>query len=182
MAKTTSATTETEAHAEAPVGVIGAFGISGGLFAAQLVNFLIVLVVLWKFVYTPMIAMLDAREKKIAQSMKDVDDIAARVKASDADRQEQILATRKETQEMIDIAIRDTEARKNEMLDAAKHEVERVIEQGKAKLAAEREASLLAMRKDIVDIAVRAAAKIVTEGMNEKKSQSLAEEVVRKLT
>ena len=32
------------------------------------------------------------------------------------------------------------------------------------------------------DLAVRAAAKIVTEGLTQKKSQSLAEEVVRKLT
>lgn len=181
MANTTTETTTSTAE-QAPTNVLGTFGISGGLFAAQLVNFLIVMIVLWKFVYTPMIAMLDKREAKIAQSMKDVDDITARVKASEAERDASIIATRKETQSMIESAMRETEARKNDMLEAAKREVENVIAKGKETLVAEREASLLALRKDVVDIAVRAAAKIVTEGMDEKKSQSLAEEVVRKLT
>lgn len=182
MAKTSSTETTTSTAEAEPTGVLGTFGIRGDLFLAQLVNFLIVMVVLWKFVYKPMIAMLDAREQKIAQSMKDVDAIATRVKASEDERQAAIVATRKETQGMIDIAIRETEVRKNEMLEAARNEVERVIAKGKETLVAEREASLLALRKDVVDIAVRAAAKIVTDGMDEKKSQSLAEEVVRKLT
>lgn len=176
-----SETLTTTESAEEP-GVLGTFGIRGDLFAAQLVNFLIVLLVLWRFVYKPIIAILDKREAAIAKSMKDVEEISARMKATEAERSAILTSVHKEAQAIIEGAMRETDARKNEMLEAAKREVERVIAKGKEQLAAEREASLLALRKDVVDIAVRAAAKIVTEGLTEKKSQSLAEEVVRKMT
>lgn len=177
-----AATSTTEVAHEADPGVLGTFGLRGDLFAAQLINFLLVLIVLWRFVYKPIFAVLDAREKSIAKSMKDVEDISARVKASEWERVAMMNEARKESQAIIEAAMRETDVRKNEMIESAKHEVERVIAHGKEQLAAEREASMVEMRKEIIDIAVRAAAKIATEGMTQKKSQSLAEEVVRKLT
>lgn len=167
---------------EADPGVLGTFGLRGDLFAAQLINFLLVLIVLWRFVYKPIFAILDSREKSIAKSMKDVEDIAARMKSSEAERIAMMNDARKESQAIIEAAMHETDVRKNEMIESAKREVERVIAHGKEQLAAEREASMVEMRKEIIDIAVRAAAKIATEGMTQKKSQSLAEEVVRKLT
>ncbi len=174
-------TTAQEVH-DADPGILGTFGVRGDLFVAQLINFVLVLLVLWRFVYKPIIAILDAREKAIAKSMKDVEEISARVKSSEAERNAMISDARKESQAIIEAAMRETDARKNEMIESAKREVERVITRGKEQLAAEREASMVEMRKEIIDIAVRAAAKIATEGMTQKKSQSLAEEVVRKLT
>lgn len=183
MATETETTTAISSEqTEAPTGVLGTFGIRGDLFAAQLVNFLLVLVVLWRFVYKPILAILDKREAAIAKSVKDVEEISARMAAAEAERNAMLASVLKESQAIIEGAMKETDARKNEMLEAAKREVERVIAKGKEQLAAEREASLMALRKDVVDIAVRAAAKIVTEGLTEKKSQSLAEEVVRKMT
>ena len=176
--QTTTATTE----ASESTGVLGTFGIKPDLFIAQLVNFLLVMIVLWRFVYKPILGMLDKREAAIAKSMKDVEDISARVKSSEAERAALLAEARKESQAIIEAAMHETETRKNEMLESAKREVERVIAQGKVRLASEREAAMVEMRKEVVDIAVRAAAKIVTDGMTQKKSQSLAEEVVRKLT
>lgn len=173
---------ETESSASQEPGILGTFGIRGDLFIAQLVNFAIVLLVLWKFVYKPIFAMLDARKEKIAQSMKDADAIAERAKVSEEEHGAIIVSARKEAQALIESAMKETEVRKNTMMEGAKREVERVIHFGKEKLEQEREESMLKLRKDVADLAVRAAAKIVTEGLNEKKSQSLAEEVVRKLT
>lgn len=167
---------------EAPEGVLGTFGLHGDLFLAQLVNFLLVLLVLWRFVYKPILGMLDKREKDVAQSLQNVEEIEKRMKASEKEREAMLIDARKEAQAIIEAAMKETDVRKNDMIDAAKKEVERVIVKGKEQLAAEREASLVALRKEVVDLAVRAAAKIVTEGLTQKKSQSLAEEVVRKLT
>lgn len=178
----TETTSSREASSNSDSGVLGTFGIRGDLFVAQLINFVIVLLVLWKFVYKPIITMLNKRESAIAQSMKDVEEISTRMKASEAERDAMLVSVLKESQNIIEAATKETETRKNEMLEAAKREVERVIAKGKEQLAAERDASLMALRKDVVDIAVRAAAKIITEGLTEKKSQSLAEEVVRKMT
>ncbi len=176
------AETSVEQQSSGAENVLGTFGLRGDLFVAQLVNFIIVLLVLWRFVYKPIIAMLESRESKIAQAMRDADAMAKRTAESAKEREAMLIDARKEAQAMIESAMRETDVRKNEMIEAAKREVEHVIAKGKEQLAHEREASLIALRKDVVDIAVRAAAKIVTDGMTAKKSQSLAEEVVRKMT
>ncbi len=176
-------TTTTEEHSEDGLaGVIGTFGLRGDLFAAQLINFLLVLLVLWRFAYKPIMRMLDERETKIAESVKNAEAIEKRLRDADAEHAKVVTAARVEAQSIIEKAMADTEVRKNEMVEAAKREVERVIQKGKQQLDEERVAMLVTARRDLVEIAVKAAAKIVTEGMTEKKSQSMAEEMVRKLT
>ena len=175
-------TTEVQEEATGIGAVAGTFGLRGDIFIAQLVNFLIVLVVLWKFAYKPIMRMLEEREAKIAKSVADADAIAVRVADLEREREAVITAARKEAQEVMMTAALQSEERKNEMVEAAKREVERVIQKSKEQMTVEREAMLRDVRKDIVDIAMKAAARIIHTDMDEKKSQSLAEEVVRKMT
>jgi F-type H+-transporting ATPase subunit b len=177
--------TEVAAHeetAEGPAAVIGMFGLNGSMFAAQLVNFLLVLFVLWKFAYKPIIRMLEEREAKIQKSVADAEMVEARVKEFEVEREALLAAARKEAQEIVTAAVAQSDARKVEMIDAAKREVERVIAKGKQQLIVDKEAMLHEVRKDMVDIAVKAAARILHTGLDEAKSKSLAEEVVRKMT
>ena len=183
VATTTATHADTEHASDSGLaGVIGTFGVRGDLFVAQLVNFLLVLLVLWRFAYKPIMRLLEEREQKIVESVKNAETIEKRLREAEVEHAKIVTGARAEAQAIVEKAVADTEVRKTEMVEAAKREVERVILKGKQQLDEERQAMLIAARKDLVDIAVKAAAKIVTDGMTEKKSQSLAEEMVRKLT
>lgn len=181
---------ETETHAEVsheessnPVdAVAGKFGLNGTMFAAQLVNFVIVLVILWVFVYNPITKILEERKEKIEKSVKQADEIEKRVANIEKERDSVIVEAKKQAQEIAEKAQIDASKRGDEMIAAAKREVERVIAKGKQQLADEKTDMLREMRKDVVDIAMKAAARIVEDSVDEKKSKSLAEEVVRKMT
>ena len=82
----------------------------------------------------------------------------------------------------MEMARTDAEALKADTVEKARREVERGIVGGKAQLKSEQEAMLREARKEMIEIAVSAAKKILTEGVDDKKAASLAEEVVRKLT
>lgn len=176
--------TETEAHAEAaePTGAIGTLGIDGGIFVAQLVNFLVVLLVLWKFAYKPLLRMLDQRTERIEKSMRDAEHVEKRVAALEDERKQVVDEARAEAARLMELARTDADALKADMVERAKREVERVVVNGKAQLKGEQEAMLRDARKELVEIAVAAARKILTEGVDDKKAASLAEEVVRKMT
>ncbi len=177
---------ETTTHSEeAPSGVAGiahTFGVQPALFAGQLINFLIVLGVLWLFAYKPILKLLGDREARIEQSLKDAQEIERRVLANEKERAELLAQAQKDAQALHAKAAVDSEERKVEMIEAAKREVERVIQKGKEQLKDEHAAMMIEARKDLVEIAVKAAAKIISTDMDEKKSKSMAEEVVRKLT
>lgn len=62
-------------------------GIQWTKFVPQLLNFGIVLFVLWKWAYKPVFKMLDARQKKIAESIENADKIKAELARTEAERQ-----------------------------------------------------------------------------------------------
>ena len=83
---------------------------------------------------------------------------------------------------MMETTRNDAEAMKADLTEKAKREVEKVVANGKAQLKAEQEAMMREARKEIVEVAIQAAKKILANEVDDKKSHSLAEEVVRKMT
>jgi len=63
-------------------------GIQWPKLIAQVVNFAIVLFILWKFAYKPVLAMLEQRRQKIAESMANADKIKAELAAAEARKNE----------------------------------------------------------------------------------------------
>lgn len=172
----------TELHTEEAAGPLGSLGINPTFFVAQLVNFLIVVLVMWRFAYKPIVKMLDDRSKRIEESLKQADEVEKRVANLEGERDAVIREAKKQAAKILEEARTDAESRKNETVDSAKREVERVVIQGKGQLAKEKETMLREARKDIVEIAVAAATKILRDQVDERKAQSFAEEAVRKLT
>lgn len=177
-----SATTTHSTSQGGLAGVVDTFGLRTDLFVAQLINFTLVLIILWRFVYRPILRLLDARERKIAESVKNADEAVKRLKSIETEKEEILAAARAEANEYIAKVTADTEERKTKMLTEAKTEVSKIVEAGKSALAADREAMLVGLRKEIVELAVEAAEKVIAHGVDQNKSQSLAEEVIRKLT
>ncbi|MBT4857323.1 F0F1 ATP synthase subunit B [Candidatus Uhrbacteria bacterium] len=162
--------------------VVGQFGLNVQTFAAQLINFLIVLVILWRFVYKPVVKLLDERQEKIEKSVKTAEEIEERMTKLSIEREEILNEARKEAQAIAEKAHEDSNGRRDEMVASAKREVERVISKGKDQLATEKASMLRELRKDVVDIAVKAVARVLDDQVDEKRSKSLAEEVVRKMS
>ena len=63
-------------------------GIQWPKLIAQVVNFAIVLFILWKWAYRPVFAMLDERRQKIAEAMANADKIKAELAKTEAERRE----------------------------------------------------------------------------------------------
>lgn len=170
--------TEVGEEQEGIAAVAGQFGLDGQIFVAQIINFLIVLVVLWWFAYRPIVKMLDAREEKIKQSVEQADEIEKRVAEIEKERDQIIAEAKSQSQEIIEKAQAQGEKRGEEIIAGAKNEVERVIAGAKAQIADEKAGMMKELRTDIINITIEAAKKVVAAEVDEKKSQQIAEEVI----
>lgn len=65
-------------------GLLDAFGINGSLLIAQIVNFGILLVALTYFLYKPIMKVIDARQKKVAQGVEDAERAAEKLAGADS--------------------------------------------------------------------------------------------------
>ncbi|MFH1404875.1 MAG: F0F1 ATP synthase subunit B [Patescibacteria group bacterium] len=169
-------------HATEASGGLGTLGINLKIFIAQLVNFLIVLIVLWKWAYKPIVKMLEQRTEKIEKGMKSAELSEKKLSELEVEKDKIIAMAKSEAQKIHELARAQAEERKQDMVNKAKSEVESVIVQGKAQLKSEKDAMLKEARKDIIEIAVAAVEKILVDQVDEKKSKSFAEEVVKKMT
>lgn len=162
-------------------GGIAALGINLKLFAAQLFHFLIVLFIFWKWIYGPIVKVLDKRAATIEKSMKDAKDVEERVVKLEAERKDILVAAKAEASHRIEEGQSAAEVRKNDILNQAKLEVERVVKSGKEQLVKEKEAMIREAKQEIVEVAMAAAKQVLQSSISEKESKKLAEEAVEKL-
>ena len=106
--------------------LLSKLGIDWKLLIAQIINFLVLLFVLWKFAYGPILAILDKRTKKIEQGLKDAE--ASRKKLADSEeRQKEILKmARTEGKEIVEKA-REQNITGNMDTDAEPIELSRLL-------------------------------------------------------
>ncbi|NQV89955.1 F0F1 ATP synthase subunit B [Candidatus Uhrbacteria bacterium] len=159
-------------------GGIGTLGINLKIFIAQLINFTLVLLVLWKWAYGPIVKLLEERQEKVAKSVIQAEEVEKRVQDLEVEQKQLIATAKSEATKILEEARVSADDRKKMLLEAAKKEVQGVVLQGKAQLQAEKEQMIRDAREDIALIAVEAARKILTEGVDEKKAGVLAQKVV----
>jgi len=177
---TTELANETVKTVEA-TGGLGMLGINLKIFIAQLINFVVVLLVLWKWVYQPLVKLLDDRASRIEKSMKQTQEIEERLAKSEKEQKHILVQARGEAASVLEQARTDAENRKKELIDCAKQEVQRVVTQGKEQLKAEKVTMIKEAKSEIVEIAIAAAEKILKESVDQKSSQKFAQEVVDKI-
>jgi F-type H+-transporting ATPase subunit b len=158
-AETELNTATTESSAEA-TGVLGTLGINPQLLVAQLINVAIVLVVLWRWVYRPLLRKMDERARTISDGLAFAEQSTRALNEAEAERQRVVRDAKAEAFHIVERATTDAEIAKAEKLVQAKAEIEKVITEAKQQIKAERDASFEALKTEIADLVMRATEKV----------------------
>jgi len=116
------------------------FGINSSLLVTQIINFGLLLVALWYFLYRPVLTMIDTRRAKIEEGVKNAEAAEVRLSEIEGEREgvlkeasnkaDTILSASKErAQEKAAEAIRDANNRAESILDGAQQRAEEMKEQ-----------------------------------------------------
>lgn len=166
-------------EAAGSASLLGTLGIDYKLFLAQLVNFGIVLFVVWKFVYGPLMKVLDERTARIEKGLKDAEE-SAKLKDLSAEEKERVIAeARAQAREIMERADSDAKAVADEKVAKAKDEVERIVTQGKDQLRNERERMLHDVKEELAGLLVAATEKVAGERLDRKKDAALIAEALK---
>ncbi len=172
------------AHAVTEVAnesVLGALGVNWKLFVAQLVNFSVVLFVMWKWVYKPLLKVIDARTAKIDKGLQDAEAAAAAKSGAEKASEEAILMARREAQRILEASQKESETQRSEMKARTQAELATLIQQGKEALASEKEKMVRDARAEIAELAVEAAKVALGGTMTEAQKKALLEEATAHL-
>jgi F-type H+-transporting ATPase subunit b len=146
-----------------------------GLFF-QVVNFLLLLYLLNRFLFKPLLARMDERSSKIEKGLEDAEAAARDRELARAEREAAVAEARKEAAALIASANKIATDTRDEILTQAKADAEAVTERAREEITAEKEKAMAELRAQVADLALEAAGKLVRSDMNATTQRRLVEE------
>ncbi|HEX5414345.1 MAG TPA: F0F1 ATP synthase subunit B [Chloroflexota bacterium] len=153
-------------------------GITLSAFVAQLINFVLLLVILRAVAYKPIIKMLDERSARIRESMERAEEIKAQAERTEAEFAQRISEARREGQEIISQAEKIAERLRQEEIEKTRQLVDEQRERALEAIAREREAAISELRKQVANLAVLAAGRAVGRSLDQESHQRLIHEAL----
>jgi F-type H+-transporting ATPase subunit b len=153
-----------------------AFQVDVWKLAFQVINFLILLFLLNRFLFKPVLARLDERSAKISKGLEDAETAARDRELARAEREAAVSEARKEASDMIANANKIATDTRNEILSEARAEAEKVTARARDEINAEKERAMAELRAQVADLALAAAGKLVRSEMDGATQRRLVEE------
>ena len=153
-----------------------AFSVDIWKLGFQVINFLILLYLLNRFLFKPVLARLDERGAKISQGLEDAETAARDRELARAEREAAVAEARKEAQEMIARSTKTAEDSRTEILEAARTEAEKVTQRAREEIVAEKDKAMGELRSHVAELALAAASALVRKDMDGATQRRLVEE------
>jgi F-type H+-transporting ATPase subunit b len=161
--------------------LIKTFHIDIKLIIAQAVNFGIVMFVLWKFAYKPILKTLNDRSSKIEKGLKDAEKAGKKLAETEEKEKEVLTNARKEAQTILAKAEDSAKRSREEMESVAKEQADRIIIIAKAQIESEKQKMFKELKAEIGDLVVSATEKIIGEKLNKEKDKDLIEKSITQI-
>ena len=153
-----------------------AFSVDVWKLAFQVINFLILLYLLNRFLFKPVLARLDERNAKIGKGLEDAEVAARDRELARAEREAAVAEARKEAAEMLARANKIADDTRTEILTKAREDAEKVTARARDEITAEKEKAMAELRAQVADLALEAAGRLVRSEMDGPTQRRLVEE------
>jgi F-type H+-transporting ATPase subunit b len=147
----------------------------GGLMFWTLLIFVVLLFVLSKFAFKPILAAVEAREKALEDAIEGAKrdrDAAAQLLAQ---QQAALDASRGEAQKYIADARGVAEKMRADLLEQTRKEQADLLERARRDIEGERDKAIAQLRREAVELAILGASKVIEENLDSDKNRKLVE-------
>ncbi|MFC1637972.1 F0F1 ATP synthase subunit B [Patescibacteria group bacterium] len=159
--------------------LINALGLNVKILLAQLINFSVLLFVLYKFAYNPILKMLDERNDKIEKGIKDAESATDKLVEIEKKEKKVLSDARKEAQKIISSAEDMAKKNKEDIMEDAKKQSQDILEKAKRTIEQEKSQMMAEVKKEVIELVGVATEKVVGEKIDEDKDKEIIESVIK---
>lgn len=159
--------------------MIEALGISLKEFIFYLINFLILVGVLTKFLYNPFLKVMATRKQSIKDALDNAELTNRRADEKMENYSRRIAKVEEEGREIIREARVKADAQAREIVDTAHREASEIMAKAEAAIEKEKEKAMEDMRQEIAALAILAAEKIVEHEIQKVGQEAVVDEIIR---
>ena len=169
-----------EEATHAQTGGISSIGVDPKALIFQVVNFAILLWILKRVAYRPILKVLENRRKTIEESLKSAREMEKTSQEAEQ-RQQTILASARQESEVLIARSQQEAAESLKKAEAeAKHRSEQIIKDAKVQIGEEVQQAKKALRAETMDLVITATSHIIQEKLDPEKDRGLLEKALAK--
>ncbi len=152
-----------------------------GLFIWTIVTFLVLLGLLAKFAWTPLLAALETRQNAIRKSLDDAQQAKQELERLNAEAALIVNRGRVEAEAIIAQSRTDGDRLREEIRAKARTEADHIVKNAERQIQLETSRALEQIRKEAVDLSVMIASKIIQRNLTKEDNERLIDEALKQV-
>jgi F-type H+-transporting ATPase subunit b len=147
----------------------------------QIAAFLVLLMLLKKFAFGPIMDMMEKREQHVADQIASAEKNRADAEKYLAEQREAIQAARQEAKDIVENSKKMSDQQANDIVQGAKKEAERLKQTALAEINTEKEQAISALREQVSTLSVLVASKVIEKELDEKEQEKLIQDTLKEV-
>lgn len=160
-------------------GGFGALGIDAKAFIIQLITWVFVFLVLRKFVFGPIVKLLQKRQETIEKGVELTQEMVTQKEKLDEEVEKTMAKARKQANEIIAKTNEQSTQMLKEAEASTKEKIDAMLKDAKSKIADETAKAKRSLEKDLVQLVVEATEIVASEKLDARKDSALIEKALK---
>ncbi len=149
-------------------------------FVWALLTFLVVLFVLHRKAWGPLLKALDEREKRIQDSLKAAERAAEESKRLAEEHEKVMAEARRQASAAVEEGKRDAQVVKDGIVSDARVESSRILERAKAEIERAKDIAVDEVHKRAVDLAIQVSEKLIGKNLDSEDNERLVQQTIER--
>ncbi|MCX7994237.1 MAG: F0F1 ATP synthase subunit B [candidate division WOR-3 bacterium] len=156
-------------------------GINPWLLGAQIINFLILLWILNRFLYKPILKLFRDRSSKIEEGIKTAETLKKQAAEAEEKHRQLIEEAKKEAHRIIEQATKLGDEEKKKIIALANEEARKIVEKTMQEITAEKQNIMNEIKKEVGEMVVALSAELIKKKLDEKSQRELIGEAIKEV-
>ena len=152
-----------------------------GLFIWTIVTFLVLLALLAKFAWRPLLEALDTRQNAIRKSLDDAQQARQELERLNTESAQIVARSRQEADAIITQSRADGDRLREEIRHKARAEADLIVKNAERQIQLETSRALQQIRHEAVELSVMIASKIIQRNLTREDNERLIDEALRQV-
>ena len=157
------------------------FGVTWPTLIAQMVNFCLVAIVLYKFAVKPIAATLDERQQKIADGLQYAEEMKTQLAAAERERAEKIKAAAVDAQKILTESREQSKEMIEQKTQEAAAQAEAIIRKASEATQLEHKKMLSDVRQEVARLVVATSSKVLSRDLSDAEKQTFSDSAAKEL-
>lgn len=160
---------------------LGKLGLNPLLLIFQVVNFLILLGILYYFLYKPILKLFKERSTKIDEGLKNAEKLKTDAALSEQRQKEALEEARKEAHRIVEQATKLGDDEKKKILELANEESRKIVERTMLEIGAEKKQIMSDIKKEVGEMVVNLSLDMIKKQLDERTQKELISQAVKEV-